>query len=289
MPVGRASRNPQVQQQPRVGRQRSDAARNGDHDVANSQRDLLSRWIMRYRGPSQWTLAGRARRSTERSWPCPRPRTRSAICRAYCRRQRTRSRGSCRSMASSSLPTKATGPGCARSTSAAFRGARARASRRTSRRFSEATGAAADGTYVARLRDAIERDRRTLVFDDPNDARLEGTAAKRSGAECGVLVPLTMGEAFVAGLTFVRMTPSPFSPDEVRSSRTWPARSPRRWRTRSLSRRSRSSGASSRTRTSPCARRSPQRRRRAGSSGPPPGCARCWSGSAASRRPTRPC
>jgi formate hydrogenlyase transcriptional activator len=29
------------------------------------------------------------------------------------------------------------------------------------------------------------------------------------------VVPLTMGEAFVAGLTFARMTPSPFSPDEV--------------------------------------------------------------------------
>ena len=82
------------------------------------------------------------------------------------------------------------------------------------RRFSEATGAA-DGTYVARLRDAIERDRRTLVFNDKNDPSLEGTAAKRSGAECGVVVPLTMGEAFVAGLTFVRMTLSPFSPDEV--------------------------------------------------------------------------
>jgi formate hydrogenlyase transcriptional activator len=82
------------------------------------------------------------------------------------------------------------------------------------RRFSEATGSA-DDTYVARLRDAVERDRRTLVFNDKNDARLEGTAAKRAGAECGVVMPLTMGEAFVAGLTFVRMTPQPFSPDEV--------------------------------------------------------------------------
>ena len=82
------------------------------------------------------------------------------------------------------------------------------------RRFSEATGSA-DDTYVARLRDAIERDRRTLVFDDQNDARVEGTAAKHAGAECGVVVPLTMGEAFVAGLTFVRTTRSPFTPDEV--------------------------------------------------------------------------
>jgi formate hydrogenlyase transcriptional activator len=83
------------------------------------------------------------------------------------------------------------------------------------RRFSEATGSA-DDTYVARLRDAIERDRRTLVFDDKNDPMLEGTAAVLAGAECGVVMPLTMGEAFVAGLTFVRMTPSPFSPDDVR-------------------------------------------------------------------------
>jgi formate hydrogenlyase transcriptional activator len=82
------------------------------------------------------------------------------------------------------------------------------------RRFSEATGSA-DDTYVARLRDAVERDRRTLIFNDKNDASLEGTAAKRAGAECGVVVALTMGETFVAGLTFVRTTRSPFTPDEV--------------------------------------------------------------------------
>jgi GAF domain-containing protein len=83
------------------------------------------------------------------------------------------------------------------------------------RRFSAAAGAA-DGTYVARLRDAIERDRRTLVFDSvQNEARLEGTAGQRAGAECGVVVPLTMGEAFVAGLAFGRMTPHPFLCDEV--------------------------------------------------------------------------
>jgi formate hydrogenlyase transcriptional activator len=83
------------------------------------------------------------------------------------------------------------------------------------RRFSEATGGV-EGTHVARVRDAIDRDRRTVVFDDvQSNPRLEGTAPQRAGVECVVVVPLTMGETFVAGLTFARMTPSPFSPDEV--------------------------------------------------------------------------
>ncbi|HET7292943.1 MAG TPA: sigma 54-interacting transcriptional regulator [Vicinamibacteria bacterium] len=84
------------------------------------------------------------------------------------------------------------------------------------RRFSEAAGGV-EGTHVARVRDAIERDRRTLVFDDvQSNPRLDGTAPQRAGVECVVVVPLTMGEAFVAGLTFARMTRSPFSPDEVK-------------------------------------------------------------------------
>jgi formate hydrogenlyase transcriptional activator len=83
-------------------------------------------------------------------------------------------------------------------------------------RFAHATGAS-DRTYVARLRDAIQRDRRTLVFNDPNElrARLEGSASRLAGAECAVVIPLSMGEAFVAGLTVIRTTPSPFTPDEV--------------------------------------------------------------------------
>ena len=43
----------------------------------------------------------------------------------------------------------------------------------------------------------------------------KGPRGSSPDAECGVVVPLTMGEAFVAGLAFGRMTPSPFSPDEV--------------------------------------------------------------------------
>ena len=78
------------------------------------------------------------------------------------------------------------------------------------RRFSEAAGAT-EGTHPARVRDAIERDRRTLVLDDvQNNPRLEGTASQRAGVECVVVVPLAMGETFVAGLTFGRVTPSPF-------------------------------------------------------------------------------
>ena len=79
------------------------------------------------------------------------------------------------------------------------------------RRFSEASGGV-EGTHVARVRDAIERDRRTLVFDDvQSNPRLAGTAPQRAGVECVVVVPLTMGETFVAGLTFVRMMRSPFT------------------------------------------------------------------------------
>ena len=70
---------------------------------------------------------------------------------------------------------------------------------------------ASDDTYVARLRDAIQRDRRTLVFNDPNElrARLKSAASRRAGAECAVVVPLTMSEAFVKGDGVVRPTVSP--------------------------------------------------------------------------------
>jgi formate hydrogenlyase transcriptional activator len=86
------------------------------------------------------------------------------------------------------------------------------------RRISDATGGREDTfEHIPMVRDAMERDRRTVVFDDiRNDARLDPAAMKRLGAECGVVVPLTMGEAFVAALVFGRTTRSPFSPDEVK-------------------------------------------------------------------------
>ena len=82
------------------------------------------------------------------------------------------------------------------------------------RRFSEAAGAA-DGTHPARLRDAIERDRRTLVLDHVRTDPRGRDRSETLGAECGVGVPLTMGDEFVAGLVIGRRTPSPFTPDEV--------------------------------------------------------------------------
>ena len=85
------------------------------------------------------------------------------------------------------------------------------------RRISDATGGTEDTfEHIPVVRDAMERDRRTVVFDDVrNDPRLEGTAMKRLGAECAVVVPLAMGEAFVAALVFGRTRPLPFPPDEV--------------------------------------------------------------------------
>jgi formate hydrogenlyase transcriptional activator len=85
------------------------------------------------------------------------------------------------------------------------------------RRISDATGGREDTfEHIPAVRDAMEQDRRTLVFDDiRNDARLDPTAMKRLGAECAVVVPLTMGEAFVAALVFGRTRPAPFPPGEV--------------------------------------------------------------------------
>jgi formate hydrogenlyase transcriptional activator len=63
----------------------------------------------------------------------------------------------------------------------------------------------------------LERSGHTLVIDDAqSDPRLGETASvKRSGAECLVLARLAMGNHFVGGIAFARMSRSPFSPDEV--------------------------------------------------------------------------
>jgi formate hydrogenlyase transcriptional activator len=66
------------------------------------------------------------------------------------------------------------------------------------------------------LRDAMERDRRTLVLEHVStDPRLDGTGMKQAGGECAVLLPLTMGDEFVGAMVVVRTSPSPFTPDEV--------------------------------------------------------------------------
>jgi len=85
------------------------------------------------------------------------------------------------------------------------------------RRFSEAAGATGDEwKHTPFLRDAMERDRQTLVLDHVGtDTRLDGAGVKTLGVECGVWVPLTMGDDFVAAMVVGRMKPSPFSTDEV--------------------------------------------------------------------------
>ena len=85
------------------------------------------------------------------------------------------------------------------------------------RRFSEAAGATGDEwKHTPFLRDAMERDRQTLVLDHVRtDTRAEGSGVKTLGVECGVWVPLTMGDDFVAAMVIGRWTPSPFTPDEV--------------------------------------------------------------------------
>ncbi len=45
--------------------------------------------------------------------------------------------------------------------------------------------------------------------------RLAGAGMTRAGAECAVLLPLTMGDEFVAAMVICRTKPLPFAPDEV--------------------------------------------------------------------------
>jgi formate hydrogenlyase transcriptional activator len=84
-------------------------------------------------------------------------------------------------------------------------------------RFSEATGGTAGRwEHTPFLRDAMERDRRTLVLEHvKNDPRCDGAGLKAAGAECAVLLPLTMGDEFVGAMVVARTRPSPFAPDEV--------------------------------------------------------------------------
>ncbi len=69
------------------------------------------------------------------------------------------------------------------------------------RRVSEAGGAREHTwAHIPVMRDALENDRRTLILDHiSSDTRLDGSGIKNLGAECAVLLPLTLGDAFVAG------------------------------------------------------------------------------------------
>jgi signal transduction histidine kinase len=84
-------------------------------------------------------------------------------------------------------------------------------------RIAESTGGARDGwEHSPYLREAMERDRRTLVLEHvATDPRLTSAGLKQAGAECAVLLPLAMGDAFVGAMVVARMSPSPFSPAEV--------------------------------------------------------------------------
>jgi formate hydrogenlyase transcriptional activator len=83
-------------------------------------------------------------------------------------------------------------------------------------RISEATGLREEVEEDSFVRDIVERDRKTLVVDHiTSDVRLEGTILRRTGAECAVVLPLTMGEEVVGALVFGRTTLLPFSPEEV--------------------------------------------------------------------------
>jgi formate hydrogenlyase transcriptional activator len=66
------------------------------------------------------------------------------------------------------------------------------------------------------MREVVERKRQILVLNDVrNDPRLDGSMMRRIGAECSVVLPLTMGDEFVAALVFHRMSLSPYTPEEV--------------------------------------------------------------------------
>ncbi len=84
-------------------------------------------------------------------------------------------------------------------------------------RISEATGADGEPRGPGLLLGVLERERQTLVVNDvhTDDRLAQEIALRRSGAECLVLVPLAMGEAFIGGIAFVRLKPAPFSPEEV--------------------------------------------------------------------------
>ncbi len=85
------------------------------------------------------------------------------------------------------------------------------------RRFSDAAGGTGDRwPHSPLLRDAMERDRRTLVLDHVStDPRADGAGLKIAGAECAVLLPLTMDDEFVAAMVVARTKRAPFTPNEV--------------------------------------------------------------------------
>jgi len=85
-------------------------------------------------------------------------------------------------------------------------------------RITETTGAKGEDTYehTPMVRDALERERKTLVVNDvQSNTRLDGAGIKRAGGECMVVLPLIMGEAFVGALLVARTQLLPFRTEEV--------------------------------------------------------------------------
>ena len=86
-------------------------------------------------------------------------------------------------------------------------------------RITEATGAMGEDTFehTPMVRDVLERERKTLVLNDvQSNPRLDGAGVKRAGGECIVVLPLIMGDEFVAALLVARMQLLPFRAEEVR-------------------------------------------------------------------------
>ena len=85
------------------------------------------------------------------------------------------------------------------------------------RRVSQALGAREHTwAHIPAMRDRLETDRRTVILDHiSGDARLEGNGLKNLGAESAVLLPLTMGDAFVAAMIVGRTTATAFTPNDV--------------------------------------------------------------------------
>ena len=69
---------------------------------------------------------------------------------------------------------------------------------------------------------SMERDRKTLVLDHLAPTRARRAGMRHAGAECAVLLPLTMDDEFVAAMVVCRTKRCRSRPTRSRSSRTSP-------------------------------------------------------------------
>ena len=74
--------------------------------------------------------------------------------------------------------------------------------------------------HIPMVRDALERDRRTVVINDvQSNPRFDVPGTKRAGVECQVVLPLIMGDEFVAAMVVARIHLLPSRTDEVSDPR----------------------------------------------------------------------